>query len=200
MPCLFSCGVEQIALCRSAAATSRDTANMPSLTRKSRQTMSSSCGWPPWELKNRILRKPARCTLSPSSNQTRPSVSCDRVKRAGKSEVLVGLADRHHRQHQRRTIRRHQLDRARDDAGIDRGIDPDRQMRPVLFDRADRKDRHRALADRGRQKSCVVRSHHQCDLRIMPMISNAVRTPAGELFQVHRSRFEHACAVCLKAL
>ena len=64
---------------------------------------------------------------------------------ARESEVLVGLADGHHRQHQRGAVGRHQFDRARDDAGIDRRIDPDRQMRAMLFDGADRKDCHNAL-------------------------------------------------------
>ena len=38
-----------------------------------------------------------------------------------------------------RTALRQQFDRARDDAGIDRGIDPHRQMWPMLFHRANGK-------------------------------------------------------------
>ena len=66
-------------------------------------------------------------------------------QRTRESEVLVGLADRHHRQHKGGAIGRHQFDRTGDDTCIDRCIDPDRQMRSVLFDRADRKDCHDAL-------------------------------------------------------
>ncbi len=64
---------------------------------------------------------------------------------ARESEVLVGFADGHHRQHKRGVVGRHQFDRARDDTCIDRGIDPDRQMRAMLFDRTDRKDGHNAI-------------------------------------------------------
>jgi hypothetical protein len=46
---------------------------------------------------------------------------------------------------------RHQFKRTSDDAGIDRGIDAYRQMRPVLFDRPDGKDRDRSLGiERGK--------------------------------------------------
>jgi hypothetical protein len=66
-------------------------------------------------------------------------------QRARKRQMLVGLSDRQHRKHQGGAIRRHQFHRPRHDAGIDRGVDPDRQMRSVLFDGTDRKDRDHAL-------------------------------------------------------
>ena len=56
--------------------------------------------------------------------------------------MLIGFSDRHHRQHQRRAVGWHQFDCARHDAGVDRGVDPHRQMRSVLLNRGDGKDRN----------------------------------------------------------
>jgi len=63
---------------------------------------------------------------------------------------------------------------------LDRRIDPDRQMRAMLFDGADRKDCHDAFrVDVG--EVLVVSSHHQCDLR-----AHASSPALG------RSRYGHA--------
>jgi hypothetical protein len=68
--------------------------------------------------------------------------------------MFVGLADRGHRKHKRRTVLRHQLDRAGHDACVDRGIDPNRQMWAVLFDRPDGKHRDGPLAVEPRKIDC----------------------------------------------
>jgi hypothetical protein len=49
---------------------------------------------------------------------------------------------------------RHQLDRAGHDTRVDRGIDPNRQVRPVLFDRADGKHRDGSFAIEPRKIDC----------------------------------------------
>ncbi len=52
---------------------------MPSRTRKSRVTMPTTSVLPPCELAITILRKPARCTPSPISNQLRMRLSAEWV-------------------------------------------------------------------------------------------------------------------------
>jgi hypothetical protein len=70
--------------------------------------------------------------------------------------VLVGLADRHHRQKRGRQIRWQAAQDFVDDALVDAGIDPDRQMRPMLLDGGDRQHRNRPLrVERGK-----VRGRH----------------------------------------
>src|SRR5437667_94247 len=52
---------------------------MPSRTRNSRATMPTTSVLPPCELAMTILRKPARCTPSPTSNQLRMRLSAEWV-------------------------------------------------------------------------------------------------------------------------
>ncbi len=157
------------------------TANMPSLTRKSRQTISSSCGWPPCEFRNRILRMPARYTLSPSSYQTRPKVSCDKVSVPGKakcsSDFPTGIIG---------------STRAGQSGSINSTA---RAMMPALIAASTLTGKCGpccSTAPTGRiattrsasrpAKSCVVRSHHQCDLRTMRNQSPAVLSAGVRAF------------------
>ena len=78
---------------------------------------------------------PARWTLSAISYQIRPSVSYDTVSVPGNARCssdfpygIIGSTSA--------GVARHQFDGAGDDAGINRGVDPDRKMRAVLLDRA----------------------------------------------------------------
>ena len=139
------------------------TANMPSSTRSSRQTISMTWGWPPCEFQKTIFRTPARqallATLEPDAGQH----VVWHAQRAGKGEVLVGFADRQGRQDQRRQIVRHQGDGTLDDAGIDGRVDPHRKMRAVLLDGTDRAGPRRCGPCRARRSPRVDRSHHQRD-------------------------------------
>ena len=59
--------------------------------------------------------------------------------------MLIGLADRHHRQHENGQIVRDLWYRPLDNAAIYSTVHPDRQMGAMLFDGADRKHGDRAF-------------------------------------------------------
>jgi hypothetical protein len=63
----------------------------------------------------------------------------------GESLMLVGFADRHHRQNQDRQVFRDLRNRPPEDAAIYGTVHPDRQMRTMLFDGADRKHGNRVF-------------------------------------------------------
>ena len=99
-------------------------------------------------------RGPARATLRPISVNTAIKVSADRVEGAGEADVLDREPDRLHGQRQHRRAGWHQFQRARQKAGVDGGINADRQMWAVLFDRGDRQGSRRrrpaAIGNRSR--------------------------------------------------
>ena len=79
----------------------------------------------------------------------------------GKGQMLVALADRQHRQHRDRQVLGQQLERAGENPLVDAGVGRDRQMGPVLLDRADRQQRdHAGGLERAelRRSSCPARS------------------------------------------
>ena len=130
MPWRFSGQIEQLVHVDQPRPHRQVTANMSSFTRSSRQTMSITCGWPPCEIQEQDLAAAgAMDALAEFEYQTRPSVSCDNVRVPGKarcsSDFPIGII----RQHQCHAVGRHQLHRPRDDARVDRRVDPNRQMR-----------------------------------------------------------------------
>jgi hypothetical protein len=69
---------------------------------------------------------------------------------AGKADVLHRQTDRLDGKREHRRIGRDEVQSSRQKAGVDRGIDADRQMRPgpVLLDRRDRQDGDRVVWER----------------------------------------------------
>ena len=67
------------------------TASIPRRTRRSRATMSITCGWPPWLLNSTSFLTPARATASPSSVQSRISVSAESVSVPGNATCSLLL-------------------------------------------------------------------------------------------------------------
>ena len=119
------------------------TANMPRRTRRSRATISITCGWPPWLFTITNLRMPARWTHSPSSVHIAISVSARKVSVPGKARCsfdlptwLVGSTS---------TLSGISGMAAAITPSLMKSVHADRQMRPVLLDRRHRQDRDRAL-------------------------------------------------------
>ena len=122
--------------------------------------MSIICGCPPWPLSSTSLRiagpRDAFADLGPQSDERfRRQRQCAR-----KRHMLVRLSHRHQWQECHRQIVRHERNKASDDAADDRGIDTDRQVRPVLLDGRDRQHGNDAFALDGapnRPSSCLAK-------------------------------------------
>ena len=71
------------------------------------------------------------------------------VERAGEGEVLGRMPHRQQRQGEQRELGRRELERAREQASGEVGVDRQRQVRAVLLDRAQRQHGDRAIAVEG---------------------------------------------------
>ncbi len=106
----------------------------PQRWRSSRATMSMAATLPPWPLNSSSFLMPARATHSPSSRPQRDQRAGRQRQRAGVGAVLGGQAQLLWRQKQHRQLGRQQRQRRIQHALQQRGIDRQRQVRPMLLD------------------------------------------------------------------